>query len=89
VAQKPAQVPADDRSARAERILLYMFGSILGISVIALIALIAGGPTKSGAIWTAVALLPFIGIPLSLILLISLVILNGVRRGRAAKGAGK
>ncbi|MCW2783210.1 MAG: hypothetical protein JWR35_3659 [Marmoricola sp.] len=79
----------DERSARVERILLYMFGALLALSVIAIIALIVGGPTKSGAIWTAVALLPAIGIPLSLLLLISLVILNGVRRGRAAKGARK
>jgi hypothetical protein len=66
-----------------------MFLTILGFSVVAIIALFIGGPDKAGAIWTAVALVPFIGIPLAFILLITLVVLNAVRRGRAAKGAGK
>ena len=66
-----------------------MIVTILGLSVVAILALLIGGPTKSGDIWTTVALVPFIGIPLSFVLLIALIVLNAVRRGRAAKGAGK
>ena len=66
-----------------------MFLSILVLSVAAILALIIGGPEKTGPIWTSVALVPFIGLPLSFLLIISLVILNAVRRGRAAKGARK
>lgn len=64
-----------------------MFLAIVILSVAAILALIIGGPTKTGPIWTSVALVPFIGLPLSVLLIISLVISNAVRRGRAAKGA--
>lgn len=68
---------------------MYMFTAILGISVIGLFALIIGGPAAKGDVWAAVALIPFLGFPLAILLLILLVILNIVRRGRAAKVAGK
>jgi hypothetical protein len=89
VAKQPAPIPAASSANRQERIFAVMFLTILGLSVVAIIALFIGGPTKSGDIWTAVALLPVIGIPLSFLLLIALIVMNAVRRGRAAKGAGK
>jgi hypothetical protein len=89
MAKRPPAPPAVPEPTRAERAITYMMFSILGLSVIAIIALIVGGPTKSGAIWTSVALVPFIGLPLGFILLIVLVVLSSIRRGRAAKVASK
>lgn len=66
-----------------------MFAAILGLSIIALFALFIGGPKATGDIWSAVALVPFLGFPIAILLLIALVVLNIVRRGRAAKVAGK
>jgi hypothetical protein len=89
VAKKSIAVPEVPPASRQERLVTYIFFAILGMSVLAIVALIIGGPDKSGSIWTTVALIPFLGIPLSFLLLVSLLVLNGVRRGRAAKGAGK
>lgn len=89
VAKKPAAPLAQAPANRWERILAVMFLSMLGLAVVAIVALFIGGPTKTGSIWTAVALVPAIGIPLAFILLISLIVMNAMRRGRAAKGARK
>jgi hypothetical protein len=66
-----------------------MFAAILGLSVAGMIALIIAGGTANGPIWAAVALVVFLGLPISIVLLIVLLVLNAVRRTRAAKGAGK
>jgi hypothetical protein len=66
-----------------------MFAAIVGISVIAMIALLIAAGNAKGPIWASVALLPLIGLPIAIILLVVLLVLNAVRRGRAAKGADK
>jgi len=89
VAKKPAPAPEPAPISRQERIIAYMFAAILGLSIIALFALFIGGPKATGNVWSAVALVPFLGFPIAILLLIALVVLNIVRRGRAAKVAGK
>jgi hypothetical protein len=64
--------------------------SVLGLSIVAFIALLIAQSNATGPLWTAVALLPFIGLPIAILLLVALLIL-GVRRRNSAnpKGAGK
>jgi hypothetical protein len=92
VAQKPVPVPAEPTFTRPERVLAYMVASIIGLSILAIVAILIGygtGVNKGGGIWQAVDLLPGIGLPIGFVLIIVLLVLNAVRRTRAAKGAGK
>lgn len=69
-----------------------MFAGILGISLIAMVSLfvmVISGHVAKGNLWAAVALIPIVGFALAILLLIALVVLNILRRGRAAKVAGK
>ena len=71
---------------RGERILAFMVASAVGLSIIAFLAVIIG--TASGVknfgegLWPVAILLPSIGLPLGLILMIILIITSGRRRGR-------
>jgi hypothetical protein len=68
---------------------MYMFFAILGLGIAAIVALLIAGVNAKGDFWAAVQLTPLIALPLSIILLVVLVVLNAVRRGRAAKVASK
>ncbi len=77
---------------RAERILAYMFVGIVALSIGAFIAVMVGTLAGAGAndgfsqgIWPAVIMLPWFGLPIAFLLLIALLIVNGVRRSRAAR----
>jgi len=77
---------------RNERILAYMLASAIGLSVLAIIAILAG--TGLGVrdfdegIWPIVIVLPNIGFPIGIILLVVLVIVSARRKSRAARDAG-
>jgi hypothetical protein len=77
---------------RAERILAYMFVGIVGLSILAFIAVMIGTFAGVGendgfsqGIWPIVLTLPLIGLPLGFLLLIALLIINGVRRARESR----
>lgn len=77
---------------RAERILAYMFVGTVGLSIAAFLAVMFGTLAGAGAndgfsrgIWPAVIMLPWFGLPIAFLLLIALLIVNGVRRSRAAR----
>lgn len=77
---------------RAERILAYMFVAIVGLSILAFIAVMIGTAVGAGAndgfsqgIWPIVLTLPLFGLPIAFLLLIALLIVNGVRRARAGR----
>ena len=77
---------------RAERILAYMFIGVVGLSILAflavMIATFAGVGADDGfsqGIWPFVLTLPLFGLPLAFLLLIALLIINGVRRARASR----
>jgi hypothetical protein len=77
---------------RAERILAYMFVAIVGLSILAFIAVMIGTAVGAGAndgfsqgIWPLVLTLPLFGLPIAFLLLIALLIVNGVRRARAGR----
>jgi carbon starvation protein CstA len=78
---------------RAERTLAYMVASAIGLSILAFVAVIiahfAGVTAEAFAKtpWPTIIILPTIGLPIGLALLIALIIVSGVRRGREAKDA--
>jgi hypothetical protein len=77
---------------RNERIIAYMLASAIGLSVLAIIAILAG--TGLGVrdfdegIWPVIIILPNIGFPLGIILLIVLVLVSARRKSRVARDAG-
>jgi len=77
---------------RAERILAYMFVGIIGLSILAFLAIMIG--TLAGAaendgfstgVWPLVLTLPLFALPIAFLVLIVLLIVNGVRRARESR----
>lgn len=81
-------------SNRVERALAYMVAGIVVLSLAAFVALIAGtglGLERDDfaqGMWPTITILPLIGLPIGFVLIIALLIVSAVRRGRAAKDAG-
>lgn len=76
---------------RGERILAFMVASAIGLSILAFIAVIVGtaaGVTDFGVgVWPVVIVLPTVGLPIGLLLIIALIVISGIRRGREARDA--
>lgn len=76
---------------RNERILAYMLASAIGLSILAIIAILVG--TGVGVrdfdegVWPVIIMLPNIGFPLGIILLVVLVVVSARRKSRAARDA--
>ena len=70
-----------------------MVASAIGLSIIAFLAVIIGTATGvtdfSGGAWPVAIVLPAIGLPIGLVLMIALIIVSGLRRGREARDASK
>jgi len=85
------KTPVNDN--RNERILAYMLASAIGLSILAIIAVIAGtgfGVRNFGeGVWPFVIVLPTIGLPIGFILLVALIVMNAVKKSRAARDADK
>lgn len=73
---------------RIERILRNMIASAAGLSILAILATIVanltGVDTREG-VWLTVAVLPFIGLALALLLIIVFAVVSIVRRRRLAR----
>ena len=73
---------------RIERILRNMIASAAGLSILAIIATIvanlAGVDTREG-VWLTVAVLPFVGLTIALVLIIVFLIVSVLRRRRLAR----
>jgi hypothetical protein len=80
-------------SQRLERILAFMVASAVGLSILCIIAVLAG--TAAGVknfgegAWPIMIVLPAPGLLIGLALLIALVVISSIRRGREAKDARK
>jgi hypothetical protein len=78
---------------RVERILAFIVASAVGLSIVAFLAIIIGTATGvknfGEAVWPFVFVLPLVGLPIGLVLMITLIIVSGVRRGREARDAGQ
>ncbi len=77
---------------RAERILAYMFVGVIGLSILAFLAIMFGTLAGAGendgfsqGVWPLVLTLPLFGLPLAFLLLIALLVVNGVRRARESR----
>jgi Zn-dependent protease with chaperone function len=77
---------------RAERILAYMFIGVIGLSILAFLAIMFGTLAGAGendgfsqGVWPLVLTLPLFGLPLAFLLLIALLVVNGVRRARESR----
>ena len=82
-------------SNRVERVPAYMVASIIVLSLAAFIALIVGTAVGlerddfAQGIWPTITILPLIGLPIGFVLIIVLLVVSAVRRGRAARDAGQ
>jgi hypothetical protein len=76
---------------RGERILAFMIASAIGLSILCFIVVIiatAAGIKNFGTPpWPTVIILPAIGLPIGLVLMIALIVVSGLRRGREARDA--
>jgi hypothetical protein len=76
---------------RIERILAYILASAIGLSILAIIAVIAG--TGLGVrnfdegVWPVLIVLPTVGLPIGFALVVALLIVSAMRRSRSAKNA--
>ncbi len=78
------------RSSRAERTLGGMAFAVIGLSLLAIVAvLIAGaaGIATGSGIWVTVSILPLIGLPIGLLLLIAFIVVSAVKRSRQNRSA--
>lgn len=88
---QPSQAPA----SRVQRIVVYVGVAMLALGVVSIFALLIGESTTSIAvgnatgIWSIIALIPDIALPIGFVLLIVFIVMSFVRRSRAAEGAGK
>ncbi|TFD19585.1 hypothetical protein [Cryobacterium sp. TMS1-13-1] len=77
--------------SRIERVLAYMVASVVGLSILAFIAVIAATAMGVKAaqfgqgIWPSVIVLPTFGLPFGFLLVIALMVTVGVRRSREAR----
>ena len=75
---------------RIDRVLAISAITLIGLAVLCFIAIIVG--TQLGAdfgtpLWTAVSLLVQWGLPLGIVMFFALIIMNMMRRSRAARAA--
>ena len=73
-----------------------MIAATIVLSILAFLAIIIGTSLGAGAdngfsqgVWPTVFILPLIGLPFGLVLIVVLLVVSALRRGRAVKGAGK
>jgi TRAP-type C4-dicarboxylate transport system permease small subunit len=78
---------------RNERILAYMIAAIVGLSILAFIAVLISSAVGVSAadyasgIWPMVLNLPLFGLPIGFVLIMVLLVLSMRRRGREARDA--
>lgn len=73
---------------RTERVIAYMVVSTIALTIVAIIAVIIGAGTgvdASTGIWPALTILPMIGLPAAIVLIVVLVASSAIRRSRAAR----
>ncbi|MBG6214579.1 MAG: hypothetical protein LH475_06595 [Cryobacterium sp.] len=78
--------------SRLERVLAYMVASVVGLSILAFLAVIIATAMGVGqndgfsrGIWPPIFILPLYGLPAGFVLIISLMVSVGVRRSREAR----
>ena len=88
----PAPHPGTNR---LERILAIMIVALVALALVCFIAVIvatAAGVKSDGfsqGVWPTVFMVPYLGLPLAFLMIVALLVTNGVRRSRAAKGSAR
>ncbi|MFT4030286.1 MAG: multidrug ABC transporter ATPase [Protaetiibacter sp.] len=73
---------------RIERVLAAMIATIVGLSILSIIAVMIGaglGATMSEGAWPTIAFVGYIGLPIAFLLIVAFLILSTVRRRRLAR----
>lgn len=79
--------------SRLENSLAVIVVAVIGLSLLAFIAMIVG--TAAGVrdfgegIWPTVIVLPMVGLPIGILVIIALVVAGVIRRGRQTGGRGR
>ncbi|QNE37301.1 hypothetical protein [Leifsonia shinshuensis] len=81
-------------ASRLQRVLSYIVAALVVVSLVCIAAILVGsalgGMPQQGSgqgLWPAVFLFPLIALPIAFVLLITLIIVTGRQRSRAAKAA--
>lgn len=84
------QSPGDVPIRRIDRILAFMSLGLFVLSIVCFFAVIIAGPAGvvdlSVGLWPVAVVLPMIALPLAFLLMLAVLIMSFVRRGRANKG---
>ncbi|MFG6403559.1 MULTISPECIES: multidrug ABC transporter ATPase [unclassified Microbacterium] len=82
--------PGDIPVRRIDRVLAFMSLGLLIVSVVCFFAVILAQPLGvtdfSQGLWPTVIVLPMIGLPVAFLLMLTVLIMSFVRRGRANRG---
>ncbi len=81
---RPSKSPAQS-SDRAENILAYMTAGVIGVSILTIIAVLIAYFVGYREMPALLALIPLIGMPLGMLLIITLVLVSARRRRRESK----
>jgi len=83
--ERPADAPEEARLGALERSLAVVFVLLIVVSVAAFIVLMVGsaGGWIGEALYGVVLAVPFIGLPLALVIIVVLTVMSGARRSRA------
>jgi uncharacterized membrane protein YiaA len=75
---------------RTERVLIFMIAAIVVLSIVAfvvrLMGSVVGVSDYTAGVWPTVSVLPLIGLPLAMLLIIAYVVASGARRVRENRG---
>ena len=83
--------PQPQNASRLERILAFMLLALVLLSVGTFVAIMVGTGQGMGSddfaagLWPMVVMVPYIGLPLAIVLLITLMISSAVRRARESR----
>lgn len=83
--------PQPHNASRFERILAFMLLALVLLSVGSFVAIMVGTGQGMGSddfaagLWPVVVIIPYIGLPLAIVLLITLMVSSAVRRAREAR----
>jgi len=80
------------RLNRTERIIAFVLVAVTALSILGVLAVFIGrftGADLSTGVWPVIAVLPFVGLPISLVVTIVFIFVTGTRRRRLAAGDGR
>lgn len=89
----PCQVADDDTPVtvnRIERVLAFMVVSIIALAVICFIAVVVGSANDvdfTVGLWPIVFVMPGVGLPIGVLLILTLLVVNLLRRRRESRDA--